>query len=103
MRDAMAEFADCLGRHLRAVELSWLVVVIAALPFASDQTSELTGGGFDVPGSGSKAASDAIERHFPSSSDGLAVVLRASPIAGAADRTASVGRVERAAAELEHL
>jgi uncharacterized membrane protein YdfJ with MMPL/SSD domain len=59
MRDATAKLANLLGRHRRAIRLAWLSVVIAALPFASDQTSELTGGGFDVPGSESKAASDA--------------------------------------------
>ena len=103
MRQAMLSLAELLGRHRRSVALAWLAVVIVAVPLASKQTSELTGGGFDVPGSGSKAASDAIERDFPSSSDGLGVVLRPSPGADAADRAAAFERVESAVGEIDHL
>jgi hypothetical protein len=105
MHEAMAKLAALLGHHRRAVALAWLAVVLAALPFTQDQTSELTGGGIDVPGSQSKAASGAIERHFPSSSDGLGAVLQASPGANRADRAASLwlphGAVDGARAQFE--
>jgi hypothetical protein len=99
----MAKLAAFLGRQRRAVALLVGGVACRFAPRASDQTSELTGGGFDVPGIQSTAASDAIARHFPSRSDPLGVVLHASPGAGAADRAAYLRRVERAAAQVEHL
>ena len=40
------------------------LVVVVALPFAAHQTDHLTGGGFDVPGSQSKAVSDALQSDF---------------------------------------
>jgi hypothetical protein len=56
-----------------------------------------------VAGSDSKAASDAIERDFPTASDGLGVMLRASGQTTVADRAAAFRRVQRAAAELDRL
>ncbi len=37
---------------------AWLLLLLAALPFAAKQTEHLTSGGFTVPGSGS----DAVDR-----------------------------------------
>ena len=48
-----------------------------ALPLASHQTDHLTGGGFDVPGSQSKAVSDvAAGATSAREADGIAVLLR---------------------------
>ena len=52
MRDGMNKLAGVLGRRRRWVLAAWVLVVLLALPFAAKQTDHLTGGGFDVPGSG---------------------------------------------------
>ena len=64
MRDAMTRLAGFLGRRRRWSWSSGSLVVAVALPIASHQTEHLTGGGFDVPGSQSKAVSDSLEKEF---------------------------------------
>jgi uncharacterized membrane protein YdfJ with MMPL/SSD domain len=51
-------------RRRRLVLGIWIVLVVAAVPFAAQQTKHLTAGGFEVPGSGSLAVSEALHR-FP--------------------------------------
>jgi RND superfamily putative drug exporter len=91
----MNRLAGVLGRRRRWVLGIWAVVVLAALPFAAQQTEHLTGGGFDVPGSQSKAVSDAMQGVFAREATGIAVLLRAAPSSTAAERAAAVERVER--------
>ena len=79
MRGLMNKLAGFLGRRRRWVLAAWLVIVVAALPFAAKQTDHLTGGGFDVPGSQSKAVSDALQSEFGAKADGIAVLLEAEP------------------------
>ncbi|HEY5977802.1 MAG TPA: MMPL family transporter [Solirubrobacterales bacterium] len=98
MRESMIKLAGFLGRRRRWVLGAWLVVLVAALPIAAKQTEHLTGGGFDVPGSQSKAASEVLEEDFGSKADGIAVVLKAEPGADAAQTAAAVRRVEDAVA-----
>ena len=100
MHDPMSRLAGFLGRRRRWVLLGWIAVLAFALPLASHQTDHLTGGGFDVPGSQSKAVSDTLERDFGGDADGIAVLLRADPGAPAAARATAVGRVRRAVAGL---
>jgi RND superfamily putative drug exporter len=87
MRGLMNKLAGFLGRRRRWVLAAWLVIVVAALPFAAKQTDHLTGGGFDVPGSQSKAVGDALQREFGSQADGISVLLKAAP-----GSTAAAGR-----------
>ncbi len=101
MRDAMIQLSGFLGRHRRWVLAGWVVVLLVALPIASHQTDHLTGGGFDVPGSQSKAVNEALESEFGGRSDGIAVVLRAAGPAGRADRAAAVDRVRSAVAGVD--
>src|SRR6478609_10437739 len=103
MRDFMIKLAAFLGRRRRWVVLAWLAVVLAALPLASRQTEHLTGGGFDVPGSESKAVNDSIERDFSNTTGSIAVLLRAQPDAGQAARVAAVARVRRSVAGLDEV
>ena len=51
-------------RRRRLVLGVWIVLVVAAVPFAAQQTKHLTAGGFEVPGSGSETVSEALKR-FP--------------------------------------
>ncbi len=101
MREPMSRLAGFLGRRRRWVLAGWVLVLVLALPFASRQTEHLTGGGFDVPGSQSKAVSDALEGQFSGDSNGIAVLLRAAPGAGAASQQAALARVRHAVAALD--
>jgi uncharacterized membrane protein YdfJ with MMPL/SSD domain len=103
MRDFMAQLAGFLGRRRRWIFLAWLAVVALALPLASHQTDHLTGGGFDVPGSQSKAVSDALQEKFGTEADGIAVLLAAHSGASEAQTMASVARVRRAVAGLDEV
>jgi RND superfamily putative drug exporter len=103
MRDFMVKLAAFLGRRRRWVLLAWVAAVALALPLASHQTNHLTGGGFDVPGSQSKAVSDALQRDFGSKTGGITVLLRADAGAGLAARVAAVDRVRRAVAGLDEV
>ncbi|HEY0317931.1 MAG TPA: MMPL family transporter [Solirubrobacterales bacterium] len=99
----MNRLAGFLGRRRRWVAAAWLVIVLLALPFAAKQTEHLTGGGFDVPGSQSNRVSEELQRNFGSQADGIAVVLKASSGAGAAERGAAVDRVRRKVATLDEV
>ena len=101
MRDGMTRLAGVLGRRRRWVLGIWIAIVVLALPFAAKQTEHLTGGGFDVPGSESKAVADAMQGVFPQESGGVAVLLRAAPAASPAERAEAVERVQREVAAVE--
>jgi RND superfamily putative drug exporter len=101
MHDAMTQLAKFLARRRRLVLVVWAVIVLAALPFAARQTEHLTGGGFDVPGSESKAVADALQEDFAGEADGMAVLLKADAAAGPAERAAAIRRVRREVAATE--
>src|SRR4051794_23073695 len=101
MRESMIKLAGFLGRRRRWVLGAWVLILLLALPLASKQTDHLTGGGFDVPGSQSKQASEVLERDFGGAANGIAVVLKAQPGSGAADEAAAVRRVEAAVTEAD--
>ncbi|HSS05101.1 MAG TPA: hypothetical protein VLK89_07955, partial [Solirubrobacterales bacterium] len=99
----MTKLAGFLGRRRRLVLVAWIATLAIALPIASHQTDHLTGGGFDVPGSQSKAVSDSLERNFGEDADGIAVLLKAEPGSTPAQRAAAIDRVQRAVAGLERV
>jgi RND superfamily putative drug exporter len=101
MHDFMVRLAGFLGRRRRWVLAAWIGVVAVALPIASHQTDHLTGGGFDVPGTQSKAVSDSLEKDFSDKTGGIAVLLQAEEGAGRAARVAAVDRVRHAVAGLD--
>ena len=103
MRDFMVRLAGFLGRRRRWVLAAWLVVVALALPIASHQTDHLTGGGFDVPGSESKAVSDSLENDFGDKAGQIAVLLQAEEDASPAERAAAIERVRLAVADLDEV
>ena len=74
----MIELSGFLGRRRRWVVAAWVALVVCALPFASHQTDHLTGGGFDVPGSQSKAVSEAHQNDFGSGRTGSRSSLKAA-------------------------
>ncbi|MEX2108396.1 MAG: MMPL family transporter [Solirubrobacterales bacterium] len=101
MHDAMIKLAGFLGRRRRWVLGAWIAVVVLALPFAAHQTDHLTGGGFDVPGSESKAVSDVLDKDFAGQANGIAVLLRAEAGSTEAQRAAAVRRVRREVSKVD--
>jgi len=94
----MERLAGFLARRRWFVIAAWLVVLVLALPLASRQTEDLTGGGFSVPGSQSEAVEEAVEAEYGGPSDGaISVVLEPSqdePV----DPPAAVARMRDAVA-----
>jgi uncharacterized membrane protein YdfJ with MMPL/SSD domain len=98
----MNKLAGFLGRRRRLVLAAWLVIVLAALPFAAKQTEHLSGGGFDVPGSQSKAVGAILQAKFGTQSEGVSVLLRATAGgASAAQARAAVARVRAEVGEVD--
>ena len=95
MQKAMERLSGFVHRRRRLVLAVWAVLLLASLPFASRQTENLTGGGFEVPGTGSVAVEQQIDRFEGASSETLAIVLEG------ADPGAAVGRVEEAVAAVD--
>jgi uncharacterized membrane protein YdfJ with MMPL/SSD domain len=101
MRVAMFRLAGFLSRWRWFVVVAWALVVVAALPFASRQTEDLTGGGFDVPGSQSDQVTEALADQFPEQQNGaVSVVLEAEPGADRSQLAGAVERMEAAVAEV---
>ena len=91
----MLRLARLLERRGRLVAVLWLVVVSVSVPLALRQSEDLTGSGFDVPGSGSDRVRRAIARDFPGADQAqLAAVLVAEPDARPGAVTAAVARLD---------
>ncbi len=98
MQTAMLRLDRWVRRHRRAVIATWVVALVAAVPFALQQSEHLTGGGFSVPGSQSQAVEEAVAHDFPGAARAsLAAVLVPREGATAAEVRARVAAVERAA------
>src|SRR5215210_5692190 len=99
----MDRLAGFLERRRWVVLGAWLLVLLAALPFAAKQTDHLTSGGFEVPGSQSQVVSENVTRFEAAQRDNLAVVLARRPGADAAAVRAEVDRAARIAEKLPHV
>jgi len=64
MQAAMDRLEGFVSRRRRLVLGIWGAILVLSLPFAAQQTKHLTAGGFEVPGSQSKAVSDDLKK-FP--------------------------------------
>src|SRR4029453_13182430 len=80
----MDRLAGFLERRRWAVLAAWLLLLLAALPFAAQQTDHLTSGGFEVPGSQSQVVAENISRFEGAQKDQLARVLARRERSGAA-------------------
>src|SRR5918992_1419965 len=98
----MVRLHDFLARHRRFVLIAWLLVLVAAAPFASRQTENLTSGGFLVPGSGSEKVDQALVEFENAQRETLAVVLAQREGATPEAIRAEIDRVDGIAAELDH-
>jgi RND superfamily putative drug exporter len=75
MQAAMARLERFVARRRRLVLIVWAAIVVVSIPFASRQTENLTGGGFETKGSGSQIVSKALPQDFGLPPEELAVVL----------------------------
>jgi uncharacterized membrane protein YdfJ with MMPL/SSD domain len=91
---------DALVRRRRRIVLAaWLVAVIVAVPFAMRQSDNLTGGGYDVPGSQSQRVEASVSHDFDLATKAtLAAVVVPAKGASAAELRAAIDEVDRAAA-----
>ena len=94
MRRGMDPLSAFVRRRRGLVLAAWLLLLLAAVPFASRQTENLTGGGFEVPNTGSVAVEEQIHRFAGAGSEPLGVVLerRGGDMAAAVDRVAAAAR-----------
>jgi uncharacterized membrane protein YdfJ with MMPL/SSD domain len=103
MQAAMDRLDGFTRRHGRSVALAWLVLLLAALPFAARQTEHLTSGGFEVPGSGSASVERGLSAFDGAQQNQLAVVVARRPGSGSADVQRAIDRVRGAAGKVDHV
>ena len=75
MQAAMDRLERLVARRRRLVLGIWVGLLVVAAPFASQQTKNLTGGGFENKGSGSQLAAEALKDIPGAQSETLAVVF----------------------------
>ncbi len=98
----MASLAAFLARRRWLVVAAWLAVVAFSLPLALRQTEDLSGGGFDVPGSQSHAVETALQSRFGAEREGrIAVAVEAGPRITAEQAGAAIRRVREAASDAD--
>jgi uncharacterized membrane protein YdfJ with MMPL/SSD domain len=102
MQSAMNRLSAFVRRRRKLVAIGWLVLLLLSIPFASRQTENLTGGGFEAPGSGSAEVDHAVKRFQGASSESLGVLLQ-SKGGDAAALAAAVDRVDEAAAKVDNI
>ena len=103
MQSAMNRLSAFVRTRRKLVLGGWLVLLIISIPFASQQTKHLSGGGFEVPGSGADAVDKEIKRFAGQSTEPLGIVLRADKQGDATALTAAVDRVGQAAKTVDHV
>ena len=102
MQSAMNRLSAFVRRRRKFVAIAWLVLLLVSIPFASRQTENLTGGGFEAPGSGSAEVDQQVTRFQGASSEALGVVLQRKG-GDAASVQAAVDRVDKAAAKVDNI
>jgi RND superfamily putative drug exporter len=92
----MRSLTTWLIRRRGIVVAGWLAVLALAAPFAAQQNSRLTSGGFDVPGSQSQTVANELRSAFPDQqAEGLGVLIAGSAGATQSDYQAALRFVER--------
>ena len=98
----MDKLSEFLERRRLIVLGAWVLLLIAAAPFAARQTEHLSSGGFQVSGSESEVVDRNLERFEGAQRESLAVVLAKREGATPAAVRAQIERVEGIAADLPH-
>jgi uncharacterized membrane protein YdfJ with MMPL/SSD domain len=82
MQNSMLKLDRWLRGHRIGVLVAWIVLVVAAVPFAAKQSEHLSGGGYSIPGSGSQKLVARLPRIAPGAQHALLAGVLA-PTAGA--------------------
>jgi uncharacterized membrane protein YdfJ with MMPL/SSD domain len=99
MQTFMLKLDRWLSRHRRAVIGVWLVLLLAALPFAAKQSDHLSSGGYAIPGSQSQRFVAQLPKISAGAPHGLlAGVLEAKAGVNAAEMTQALAKLDTAAA-----
>jgi RND superfamily putative drug exporter len=101
MQSLMHRLSGFVRARRKLVIAGWVVLLLVSVPFASQQTKNLTAGGFEVPGSGSAAVDAKIKRFQGQSSEQLGVVLQLQG-GDNAQLEAAVDRVSDATGKVEN-
>lgn len=97
----MMRLSSTLRRFRWAVFATWLLLLVPAIYLALNQSSNLTGGGFEVEGSQSLHVQRELEEHFPDQgASPLALVAAPRADASYEDMNAAVVHLEKIAAEV---
>ena len=98
----MVKLSQFITRRRWWVVAVWVLIVGFSLPLAARQTEDLSGGGFDVPGSQSEAVEQAVMENFETGDVGrIAIVLEPEPGATPAQAEAAVDRAAEQIATVE--
>ena len=100
MQSAMNRLSGFVRTRRKLVFGIWIALLVVSVPFASQQTKHLSGGGFEVPGSGSDKVDKEIARFKGLSTEPLGIVLQAK---SGGDLDTAIGRVQKAAAGIDHI
>jgi uncharacterized membrane protein YdfJ with MMPL/SSD domain len=103
MQAAMDRLDGFTRRHGRLVAIAWLILIVAAVPFAARQTEHLTSGGFEVPGSGSASVERGLTAFAGAQRSQLAVVLARRPGSTGNDIKAAIERIRTGVATTDHV
>ncbi|MGZ8813795.1 MAG: MMPL family transporter, partial [Mycobacterium sp.] len=97
----MMRLSGTLRRYRWAVFAVWLLLLVPSIYLALNQSSHLTGGGFEVEGSQSLRVQRELEQNFPDQgASPLALVAAPRADASYDDMNIAVAHLERAAAEV---
>jgi RND superfamily putative drug exporter len=102
MQSAMNRLSAFVRTRRKLVLGCWLGLLLVSMPFMSMETKHLSGGGFEVPGSGSDAVDKAIKRFAGQSDEPIGVVLQAKG-GNAQQLSAAVNRIAGAADKVDHV
>jgi len=102
MQSAMNRLSTFVRTRRRLVLGGWIVLLLVSLPFASQQTKHLSGGGFEVPGAGSDVVDKEIKRFAGKSTEPLGIVLR-SDNGDPAKLDPAIDRVAAAAKQVDNV
>jgi uncharacterized membrane protein YdfJ with MMPL/SSD domain len=104
MQTLMLKLDRWLRRHRRVVIATWLVLVLAAVPFAAKQSEHLSGGGYTIPGSDSQKVLQQLPKISPGAQAArLAGVIAPSSGASASEMQAGLARLDSATQSTAHV
>ncbi len=97
----MMRLSSLLRRFRWAVFATWLLLLVPSIYLAINQSSNLTGGGFDVEGSQSLHVQRQLEEHFPDQgASPLALIAAPRADASFSDMNAAVANLEKIAGQV---